>query len=133
VKVFLDTNVIVSAVATRGICADLFQAILAEHELVLGETVLGELRTVLGRKMRIPRTTIEELDAFLRTHAAVVKVGTPPRVKGLTPADASVLGEAVAAGAEILITGDRDLLDLPHPPLQIVSPRGMWDVMRRAT
>jgi putative PIN family toxin of toxin-antitoxin system len=133
VKVFLDTNVIVSAVATRGICTDLFQAILAEHELVLGETVLGELRTVLGRKIRIPRTTIEELDAFLRTHAAVVQVATAPRVKGLTPADAAVLGEAVAARAEILITGDHDLLRLADPPLKIVSPRGMWDVMRRAT
>ena len=48
--VFLDTNVVVSAVATRGLCADLFHVVLAEHELVLGETVLTELRPVLRRR-----------------------------------------------------------------------------------
>ena len=32
-RVLLDTNVIVSAVTTRGLCADVFRAVLAAHEL----------------------------------------------------------------------------------------------------
>ena len=115
-KVCLDTNVVVSAVATRGLCADLFQAILAEHELVLGETVLGEVRTVLSRKMRVPRDTIQELEAHLRKHATVVKAAAKRRITGLDAADAAVVAEAVAGHAEVLVSGDQDLLKLADPP-----------------
>jgi predicted nucleic acid-binding protein len=55
VKVALDTNVLVSAVATRGLCADIFNHILAEHQLVVGVTVLSELQRVLREKMRLDR------------------------------------------------------------------------------
>ncbi len=130
-RVFLDTNVVVSAVATRGLCADLFQAILAEHELVLGETVLGELRTVLSRKMRVPRDTIQELEAHLRGHATVVKAATKRRIAGLDAADAAII--AVGARADVLVSGDQDLLKLADPPVKIVSPRGLWGALRRAT
>jgi predicted nucleic acid-binding protein len=41
VRVFLDTNVLISAFATRGLCAELFRSVIAEHELVLGEVVLA--------------------------------------------------------------------------------------------
>ena len=132
-RVFLDTNVVVSAVATRGLCADLFQAILAEHELVLGETVLGELRTVLSRKMRVPRHTIQELEAHLRGHATVVKAATKRRIAGLDAADAAIIAEAVGARADVLVSGDQDLLKLADPPVKIVSPRGLWGALRRAT
>ena len=132
-RVFLDTNVVVSAVATRGLCADLFQAILAEHELVLGETVLGELRTVLSRKMRVPRDTIQELEAHLRGHATVVKAATKRRIAGLDAADAAIIAEAVGARADVLVSGDQDLLKLADPPVKIVSPRGLWRALRRAT
>jgi len=32
-RVFLDTNVLVAAYATHGLCEDVFRVILAEHEL----------------------------------------------------------------------------------------------------
>lgn len=43
-RVALDTNVLVSAVATRGLCADVFNLVLAEHHLVVSVTVLSELQ-----------------------------------------------------------------------------------------
>jgi putative PIN family toxin of toxin-antitoxin system len=133
VRVFLDTNVVVSAVATRGLCADLLTAILAEHEVVLGETVLSEVRTVLSRKMHVPRETILELDALLRNQTTVVRAAAEGRIKGLDTADATVVGEAVAGRADVLVSGDSDLLGLVSPPITIVSPRGLWDLLRRAT
>ncbi|HVH66371.1 MAG TPA: putative toxin-antitoxin system toxin component, PIN family [Gemmatimonadales bacterium] len=132
-RVFLDTNVVVSAVATRGLCADLFAAILAEHELVLGETVLDEIRRVLGRKLRVQRATLEELDGLLSSHATVARAPAKSAIKGLDAADAAVVAEAVAGRAEVLVSGDQDLLKLADPPIPIVSPRGLWDLLRRAT
>jgi hypothetical protein len=36
-KVFFDTNVLIAAFATRGLCADLVLHVLLEHELVVAE------------------------------------------------------------------------------------------------
>ena len=54
-KVFLDTNVLVSAFATRGLCADVMRVILTEHELLIGEVVLTELQRILSKKFKCQR------------------------------------------------------------------------------
>jgi putative PIN family toxin of toxin-antitoxin system len=132
VRVSLDTNVLVAAVATRGLCADVVNLIMAEHELILGEAVLTELRRVLRKKMRVPGVVIDEFDAFLRRESRVV-----PKAKAFVVAirdksDIPVLSEAIAGNAEILITGDRDLLDIAEQlPLQILTPRAWWEQLRR--
>jgi len=131
VKIFLDTNVLVSAVATRGLCADVFHAVLAEHQLIVGEAVLTELRRVLRQKMRLSADTIAEMDAFLRRQALVVTEAPPLRIKLRDPDDLVVLAEAVTGGAEVLVTGDLDLLSLAaRAPLPIVTPRGLWEILR---
>lgn len=132
-RIALDTNVVVSAVATRGLCADLVQLILLEHELVVGETVLGELREVLRRKLKLPEAAIGEVEAFLRRRAIVVAAHQEPPVRDLDAADAAVLGEAVTASADVLVTGDGDLIEIAEPPVKVVSPRGLWDLLRSAT
>ena len=132
-KVYLDTNVVVSAVAARGLCADLLHAILAEHVLVLGETVLTELRRVLRRKVGVTRETVQELEAFLRRYATVVPAARGSIRKGLDAADAAVLAEAATAAADVLVTGDRDLLAVVDSPVKIATPRGLWELLRRAT
>ena len=39
-RVFLDTNVLVSAMATRGLCADVLREILTSHRLVVSARTL---------------------------------------------------------------------------------------------
>jgi len=53
-KVFADTNFLVSAFATRGLSVDVFQLVLAEHELMTGEFILTELQRVLRKKIESP-------------------------------------------------------------------------------
>ncbi len=133
-KVALDTNVLVSAVATRGLCADILQVTLAEHELVLGEAVLTELGRVLRQKIRVPADTIQELDTFLREQAILVSEAPALPIKIRDPADRVVFAEAIAGEADGLVTGDRDLLDIAaRAPIPILSPRGFWDLLRNPT
>jgi putative PIN family toxin of toxin-antitoxin system len=131
VKVFLDTNVLVSAVATRGLCADVFHAVLAEHQLIVGKAVLTELRRVLRQKIRLSADTIAEMETFLRRQALVVTDAPPLRIKLRDPDDLAILAEAVAGGADVLVTGDQDLLSMAaRAPLPIVTPRGLWEILR---
>jgi putative PIN family toxin of toxin-antitoxin system len=131
VIVFLDTNVLVSAIATRGICADLLNVVLADHTLAVGETVLAELREVLRRKLRLPAALAAEAENFLRLHARVVVATELPDIAIRDPGDRFVLAEAVAAGVDVLVTGDHDLLDVAgRATIRILSPRGFWELLR---
>ena len=127
-RVSLDTNVLVSAFTTRGICADILAVVLAEHQLVLGERVLVELGRVLREKMRMPEDSVVEAEAFLRQEAAVISKGAVVDVSIRDPDDVEVLAQAVEGLADVLVTGDRDLLDVADRlPVEVLSPRGFWE------
>jgi uncharacterized protein len=131
VRVAFDTNVLVSAVATRGLCADIFNLVLAEHQLIVGETVLAEMRRVLKQKMRVPEEIIGEFEALLRAEALIVAKARTTTIAVRDKSDMLVLAEAIAGKAEVLVTGDRDLLEVTAKvPLDIVSPRGLWERLR---
>lgn len=130
-KVYFDTNVLVSAFATRGLCADLLHAVLAEHQLIAGDAVLNEVRRVLRQKIRLAPAAVAEVDAFLRQQALLVAAAPRLIITIRDSDDLAILAEAVAGMADVLVTGDRDLLDIAaNAPLPIVTPRGLWEQLR---
>ncbi len=132
-RVFLDTNVIVSALTARGLSADVFRLVLAEHELLTGEVNLKELRRVLRLKMRVPARQIDEVENLLREQTVVPVPAKPLDIVLRDPDDTWVLASAVAGSADVLVTGDKDLLSLEDSgPLPILDPRGFWELARRA-
>lgn len=132
-RVFLDTNVLVSAFATRGLCADVFRHILVEHTLVTGEVVLRELRHVLRLRLKLPSGTVDSIESFLREFEVVPKPAERAKVAIRDEDDKWVLASALAARADVLVTGDRDLLDLgKRAPLRVLDPRGFWNLLRES-
>jgi putative PIN family toxin of toxin-antitoxin system len=131
VKVVLDTNVLVAAFATRGLCEAVLEVCLAGHDIVLSEPILKELRRHLRGKLKVPRVQAQAVVAFLREHAAVVVPATVPSDACRDRTDLAVLGTALAAEADCLVTGDRDLLDLREfRRTAILSPRAFHDRLR---
>jgi putative PIN family toxin of toxin-antitoxin system len=132
VKVFFNTNVLISAFATRGLSADLFRFVVAEHDLLTGEVNLTEFRRVLRERFKVPPAEIALVEDQLRAHTIVGRPAAPSDVPLRDPDDAWVLASALAGGAELLVTGDKDLLSVAElGPLPIVDPRGCWDRLRR--
>jgi len=131
-RVFLDTNVLVSGFATRGLSADVVRLLLAEHELSVGEVVLEETRRVLTEKFGVPDEKADEIEGLLRWHHVEPVPESEPPVEVRDPDDEIVLASAIAAGAEILITGDKDLLDVADQvdALRITTPRTFWEEVR---
>jgi putative PIN family toxin of toxin-antitoxin system len=133
-RVSLDTNVLVGAFTTRGICADVLAVVLAEHQLVLGEKVLGELSRALSEKMRMPEDSVVEAEAFLRQEAAIISGGSAVDAPVRDRDDLEVLAEAIGGLAEVLVTGDRDLPDVADQlPVEVLSPRGFWKKLHRGS
>lgn len=130
-KVALDTSVLASALGTRGLSPDVLRVVLLEHELVIGERVLTELRKNLAKKFRVAPAIIAENEALLRVQATVSSEVVTVAATGLDAADARVLGEALAAHADVFVTGDRVLQALgDRAPLPILSPRQFWSLLR---
>jgi putative PIN family toxin of toxin-antitoxin system len=132
VRVFLDTNVLVSAHATRGLCRDVLRLILAEHTLLSAEVVLVEVERVLTTKFRLSEEVVQEVIASLREHHVEPRPESIGDVVVRDSDDAWILASALAARAEVLVTGDPDLLDLAGTVtgLRITNPRGFWDLNR---
>jgi putative PIN family toxin of toxin-antitoxin system len=130
VRVFLDTNVLVAAFATRGLCADVVRLTLAAHEMVVSETVLAELDRTLTRKIGLPDRDARAVVSFVREQATVAP-DAAPKVRVRDPKDEPILATALACGADVLVTGDRDLLELEGPVgMRVVSPRGFWQLAK---
>jgi putative PIN family toxin of toxin-antitoxin system len=130
-KIFFDTNVLASALATRGLCADLFRLVVTEHELVTGEFNLAELRRVLRERFRAPPAVVKEAELALRQNTIVPVPKRTLEMKVRDPDDAWVLASAVAGGADVLVTGDKDLLSIAkHAPLKVLNPRQLWELLK---
>lgn len=130
-RVCLDTNVLVAAFATRGLCSDVLRAVLTEHELILGEVVLKEFRRVLKIKFRVPQERIESAIAVFGAIDVVPKPEKPGSIQVRDKDDRWVLATALVAGADVLVTGDSDLLDIAdNAPLPILAPRAFWELLR---
>ena len=129
-KVFLDTNVLVSAFATRGLCADLYRHVMVEQELVVGEVVLTELRRILRERLKVPAQDVAKIEASLREHTVVPRPQQHLAIGLKDSDDEWVVASAVAGGADILVTGDAELLAQASPPVRITNPRGLWDMIR---
>jgi putative PIN family toxin of toxin-antitoxin system len=130
-KVFLDTNVLASAAATRGLCADVLREVFASHGLFISEQVLNELKSVLRFKFGLGQDLIDDFIWLLQQDTVLVQPGELPRVEMQDKDDLPILGAAIAAEAEVLVTGDIELLDLGHiEDLQILSPRQFWEKLR---
>jgi uncharacterized protein len=130
-RVFFDTNVLVSAFATRGLCADLFEVVLLEHELILGDNVLRELSKALRQKIKLPQEDCGAIVAFISDQAVQIADRSQP-IAAAVDDDAVVLGEAIGGHAHVFVTGDARLLALGHlEELRIISPRAFWETLQR--
>jgi len=127
----LDTNVLVGAFAARGLCADLLRDVLARHELVAGEVVLVELRRVLTQRVGVSTQVAEEVDRFLRGSHVVPRPADHWGLGLRDPDDEWIVASAVAAGADLLVTGDADILTAGLAlPVHTLTPREAWRVLR---
>jgi putative PIN family toxin of toxin-antitoxin system len=131
VRVFLDTNVLISAFAARGLCADLMRLLLAEHEVLTGEVNVVEVRRVLTKRFKATAAQVDVIEQLLRDQTVISKPAALLSLKVRDPDDAWVLASAVAGDADFLVSGDRYLLVLANrAPLPILSPRDAWSRLR---
>jgi len=131
-SVFLDTNVLVSAVATRGLCADVLRETLLSHQLLVSADLLRELEKVLREKIGLPQPLLSEFMEFIQKDAHSSRSSSPLRkIPVEDEADIPILSSALDGKADVFVTGDRGLMELERlGNMEIVSPRGFWEKLK---
>lgn len=127
-RIALDSSVLIAANISRaGTCAELLEDLLLHHELVISEFIVAELHRKLIEKFHYPRREVDQLASFLRRVGNIVLPADLPSDLCRDPEDMPVLGTAVAGKCALLISVDRDLLDLQTvQDIPIVRPAEFW-------
>ncbi|HWF44909.1 MAG TPA: putative toxin-antitoxin system toxin component, PIN family [Candidatus Kapabacteria bacterium] len=129
-RIFFDTNVLASALAyPNGLCSKLLREAFDNHEVEISEYVLGELKDVLVRKLYRSEQEVKSWIDELREYASILPIVPPITIPLRDPDDIPILSTAVQCESEILVSGDKDLLELIDPPIHIMSPRALHDLI----
>lgn len=130
-KVFLDTNVIARATATRGLCADVLRTVFEFHDLVVSEYLFEELRRILKAKFSASPDMVADVIWLLQQDTLVAESRPLTDIPLKDPADVAIVSSAINGAADILITGDKEMLNLKRvATLKILTPRQFWDKER---
>ena len=131
-KVFLDTNVLASGLATRGLCSDVVRTVLERHDLVISEQLVGELKRVLRDRFDVPEDVAVDAVWTLRQDAICGDEAPLVDVSLKDQDDIPLLSAAHNARADYFVTGDAEVRNLAHVgSMKIVSPRQFWEAIRR--
>ncbi len=130
-RIVLDTNVIMAAFATRGLCADVFEICLTDHKIILSEHILFEVEKNLVKKISLPDKVVKDIIGHLRNNSDIVDPEVLNDSVCRDKDDVKIIGTALKGNARFIITGDDDLLSLKkHGNTGIVTPREFWDFLR---
>ena len=125
-RAVFDTNVLVAAFAAEGICSKILtRGRKKQFHLIACPIILQEFERVLIKKFSATRN--EAQSALKIVSEAMHSIVLPSQSEqGVCrdPDDDAILACAMGAGADYLVTGDVDLLELKvFRRIQIVTPR----------
>jgi putative PIN family toxin of toxin-antitoxin system len=127
VRVVLDSNVLVAAFSTHGLCHDLFDYCLRNTTLLCSDFISSEVERILIHKIKLPVKKTSEIIHFIKNQTQWI-VPQHIIVENLRDShDHMIIATAISGLADYLITGDKDMLVLKKlKKISIISPRDFW-------
>jgi putative PIN family toxin of toxin-antitoxin system len=123
VRLVVDTNVLIAGLVADGLCRDIVKRRLPACELFTSRALLDELAEILREKFDTRSQDLPLLQVY-EAEATIVRPKPLPKPICRDTDDDEVLAAAVVARAEIILTGDDDLLALEEfQGVRILSPR----------
>lgn len=130
-RVVFDTNVLYAAFATKGFCEELVDEAAGECELIWSDTLREEFESLLARRHKIGVATRTALSAYVDLCEFVEPEPLGKRICRDKDDDV-VLATGLAGKADVIVTGDDDLLVLKEfRGIRILSPRQFLELLDR--
>ena len=130
-RVVVDTNVLIAGLVAEGVCRDIVKRRLPACELLTSRVLLDELGEKMREKFGLDPKNLPLLQIY-QDSATVLKPKSLRKPVCRDPDDDELLAIALAGKAEIILTGDKDLLTLKQfQGIKILSPRQFVEWMDR--
>lgn len=129
-RILFDTNVLVAAFLRGGTSYEVIEQAVHEHEIYYTIFIIGEFRRVFRDKFHYPAAVVNEFAAFIETF--FIKGSTAGAIENICrdSNDDQVLADAAINRINVIITGDKDLLDLKtYKGIIIIHPKEYWNLL----
>ena len=126
-KIFFDTNVLISAFVARGYSYDVVKDAGHKHDLYCSKHIVEEIERVLPDKFHLSSTVTHAALALIKRYFIHGKSANRVEKACRDSADNQLLADAALVGVDLIITGDKDLLVLKeYQGIKIIAPREYW-------
>ena len=130
-KIVLDSNIIIAAFSSRGLCASVFELCLDRYTIMISDFILSEVSRILQDRFKMPPTNVKTILNYLKEFCIVASYNKLQKRICRDPFDDEILALAISNGVDYIITGDKDLLDLKdYQSIKILSPRQFWTIAK---
>ncbi len=131
-RIVIDTNVLIAAFISHGVCNELLQHCVLHHDVVLSQFILDEFKDKLADKFNFTIRVATAAVTLLKSRCSVVTTQSLPSPVCRDPDDDNVIATAISGTCGYIITGDKDLLDLGKTgDILIVSPNEFWKIEKK--
>ncbi len=127
-RIVFDTNVLISAFIATGTCKDILEYAVETHEVIISPYILKELKKKLIEKLGFSTKDYRDIRDILQQHLTVV---TEKKSLQSFPDkdDIPILNLCLTVKADILVTGDKELLKQRLiGNTKIIPPSEFWKI-----
>ena len=130
-KIVFDTNVLIAAfLSSGGTSQVVFAEAVQNHTVVLSDYILGEFKRIPQTKLDVPGHVVNAAIQEIKKDVFILGKVSLAGVHFSDKADIPILALTKAARAQVLVTGDKNMLALKRFfKAVIVSPREAMEMI----
>lgn len=100
--------------------------------MIIGNVVLEELQRILIEKFNMPDSQVDAILQFLNSFELVKYSDEKSPIELRDKDDEKVLSLAIKSKSDVLVTGDKDLLDvMENLSIKILTPREFFELVKQ--
>ena len=130
-KIILDTNIIIAAFSSHGLCSLIFELSLDKYDIIISNHILNELEKNFSKKIKLPLERITEIIDYLKLNCSLGDYQKFNTQICRDKDDDEILALGKFSNAKYIVTGDKDLLILEkYENIKIITPRRFWELSK---
>ena len=126
-KILFDTNVIISGFVSQGYSFDVIKDAANKHEVYCTEYLLKETQKNLSTKFPLSHEAVSSIINTVKKQFTFGKTANTIEKISRDSKDDQILADAVTNDVDIIVTGDKDLLEIKnYKGIKIITPKDYW-------
>ena len=126
-RILLDTNVLIASIISHGVCFELFEHCIRNHNVISSKYIINEFVEKLNHRFKYTKSEVNAAKNIIFERIEIVQPENI-KIKNLKDKnDFPIIGTAIAGKCDCIITGDKHLQELNKiKDIDIIRPSEFW-------